>query len=207
MIPNNACALRLTAAAGTELAGASSGGTVRRVPYLDTRVSSRLTVVYTPKGFLPHAASLRQSFDHCAIFPTAASRRSLGRISVPMWRVVLSDPLRVIALVSRYLTNKLIRRDPLAWRERASRGPLWSASHAGRGRYAVLARVSPGCPPPDGRLVTCYSPVRHSAPGASTWSSFDLHVLGTPPAFVLSQDQTLRKRKKARTAPNRTPIS
>ncbi len=24
-------------------------------------------------------------------------------------------------------------------------------------------------------------------------SSFDLHVLGTPPAFILSQDQTLRK--------------
>ena len=25
------------------------------------------------------------------------------------------------------------------------------------------------------------------------WSSFDLHVLSTPPAFVLSQDQTLRQ--------------
>ncbi len=114
VIPNNACALRLTAAAGTELAGASSGGTVNRPRCFRDRSSSPLTVVYTPKGFLPHAASLRQSFDHCAIFPTAASRRSLGRISVPMWRVVLSDPLRVVALVSHYLTNKLIRRDPLS---------------------------------------------------------------------------------------------
>jgi hypothetical protein len=26
---------------------------------------------------------------------------------------------------------------------------------------------------------------------ATEWTSFDLHVLGTPPAFVLSQDQTL----------------
>src|SRR3989304_7025002 len=25
--------------------------------------------------------------------------------------------------------------------------------------------------------------------------SFDLHVLGTPPAFILSQDQTLRKKQ------------
>ncbi len=124
---------------------------------------SPLTVVYTPKGFLPHAASLRQSFDHCAIFPTAASRRSLGRISVPMWRIVLSDPLRVIALVSRYLTNKLIRRDPLIGREHASRGPLWSLSQEKKRHYAVLARVSPGCPSPKDRLVTCYSPVRHSA--------------------------------------------
>ncbi len=84
VIPNNACTLRLTAAAGTELAGASFGGTVSRPGYLPVRDSSPPTVVYTPKGFLPHAASLRQSFDHCAIFPTAASRRSLGRISVPM---------------------------------------------------------------------------------------------------------------------------
>src|SRR3978361_28531 len=29
--------------------------------------------------------------------------------------------------------------------------------------------------------------------GASSASPFDLHVLSTPPAFVLSQDQTLRK--------------
>src|SRR5215471_14451798 len=28
-------------------------------------------------------------------------------------------------------------------------------------RYAVLARVSPGYPPLEGRLATCYSPVRH----------------------------------------------
>jgi hypothetical protein len=29
--------------------------------------------------------------------------------------------------------------------------------------------------------------------GASSPSPFDLHVLSTPPAFVLSQDQTLHK--------------
>ena len=34
--------------------------------------------------------------------------------------------------------------------------------------------------------------------GASAASSFDLHVLSTPPAFVLSQDQTLRTKNKAR---------
>ena len=31
-------------------------------------------------------------------------------------------------------------------------------------------------------------------PRASPGSSFDLHVLSTPPAFVLSQDQTLREK-------------
>ena len=101
MIPDNARTLRITAAAGTELAGASFGGTVTRL----AAYSSLPTVVYNPKTFIPHAASLRQGFPHCAIFPTAASRRSLGRVSVPMWLAILSDQLPVVALVSRYPTN------------------------------------------------------------------------------------------------------
>ena len=75
--------------------------------------SSLLKEVYNPKAVIPHAASLRQAFAHCAIFPTAASRRSLGRISVPVWPVALSGRLPVEALVSRYLTNKLIGREPI----------------------------------------------------------------------------------------------
>ena len=102
MIPDNARTLRITAAAGTELAGASSPGTVRQV---ETCCSPRATGVYEPKPFLPHAASLRQAFAHCARFPTAASRRSLGRFSVPMWLAILSDQLPVVALVSRDLAN------------------------------------------------------------------------------------------------------
>src|SRR5512136_21561 len=45
--------------------------------------------VYIPKDFVLHAALLRQAFAHCARFPTAASRRSLGRVSVPVWPVTL----------------------------------------------------------------------------------------------------------------------
>ena len=69
--------------------------------------------VYNPKTFIPHAASLRQAFAHCAIFLTAASRRSLARVAVPVWLIVLSDQLPVVALVSRYLTNKLIGHEPI----------------------------------------------------------------------------------------------
>ena len=72
-----------------------------------------LTELYDPKAFFAHAALLRQAFAHCAKFPTAASRRSLGRISVPVWLIILSDQLPVVALVSRYLTNKLIGRGPI----------------------------------------------------------------------------------------------
>src|SRR3989449_6694920 len=69
---------------------------------------------------IPHAASLRQPCGHCAIFPTAASRRSLGRVSVPMWLAILSDQLPVVALVGHYPANKLIGREPLRRRDRKS---------------------------------------------------------------------------------------
>ncbi len=71
---------------------------------------SPLKGLYNPKAFFTHAALLDQAFAHCPIFPTAASRRSLGRVSVPVWLIVLSDQLRIVASVSSYLTNKLIRR-------------------------------------------------------------------------------------------------
>ncbi len=105
MIPNNACTLRITAAAGTELAGASSDGTVNPGNYSHPGLSSRLTELYDPKAFITHAALLRQGFPHCARFHTAASRRSLDRISVPVWLAILSDQLTITALVGHYPTN------------------------------------------------------------------------------------------------------
>ena len=80
-----------------------------RVPSL----SSPATEVYNPKTFFLHAASLHQGSPHCAIFPTAASRRSLGRVSVPMWPFNLSVRLLIVDLVGRYLTNYLIRRESI----------------------------------------------------------------------------------------------
>ena len=55
--------------------------------------SSRLKVLYNPRAFFTHAALLDQGCPHCPIFPTAASRRSLGRVSVPVWLIILSDQL------------------------------------------------------------------------------------------------------------------
>ena len=64
--------------------------------------------LYNPKAFFTHAAWLDQACAHCPKFPTAASRRSLDRVSVPVWLVVLSDQLQIAGLVSLYLTNYLI---------------------------------------------------------------------------------------------------
>ncbi len=67
--------------------------------------SSPLKVLYNPQAFFTHAALLDQALAHCPIFPTAASRRSLGRVSVPVWLIILSDQLPIVALVGHYPTN------------------------------------------------------------------------------------------------------
>ena len=54
--------------------------------------------------------------------------------------------------------------------------------------HAVLAVVSHGCPPPKDR----YLRVTHPSATDSRSCPCDLHVLSMPPAFALSQDQTLR---------------
>src|SRR4030067_3296739 len=67
--------------------------------------SFRLKELYNPKAFVTHAVWLDQACAHCPKFPTAASRRSLDRVSVPVWLVVLSAQLQIVALVSLYPTN------------------------------------------------------------------------------------------------------
>ena len=88
----------------------------------------------------------------------------------------------------------------LANQTRAHPSPmnLWHNDHVISMRYGVLLEVSLGYPPVKGRLPTRYSPVRRCPSSMSTEVSIldfplDLHVLGTPPAFILSQDRTLKK--------------
>ena len=85
---------------------AFSYGTVILMWYWHTSRSSRITELYNPKAVFAHAALLRQAFAHCGRFPTAASRRSLDRVSVPMWPFILSDRLLIVALVGRYPSNR-----------------------------------------------------------------------------------------------------
>ena len=67
--------------------------------------SSSTKGFYNFSAFFIHAASLRQTSVHCGIFLAAASRRSLGRISVPMCPFTLSGRIPIVALVRRYRTN------------------------------------------------------------------------------------------------------
>ena len=82
---------------------------------------------------------LDQGFPHCPIFPTAASRRSLGRVSVPVWLIILSNQLWIVDLVGRYPTNYLIQR-----------GPIQRRNSFPRRAYTVLAVISNCCSVPLG---------------------------------------------------------
>ena len=129
---------------------------------------------------------LHQGFPHCAIFPTAASRRSLDRVSVHPLRSATDH--RLGRPLPYQLTNQT-QAHPLPMN-------LWPGHHVMSRYYEVLIQVSLGYPSAGGRLPTRYSPVRRFPPMKSSEESFlgfslDLHVLGTPPAFILSQDQTL----------------
>ena len=119
-----------------------------------------LKEVYNPKAVIPHAALLDQAFAHCPIFPTAASRRSLGRVSVPVWPVTLSGRLPVNALVSYYLTNKLI------------------------GRELILLRRS--FPPPNMRMEVVFG-IRRSFPRLFQREGQIAHVLLTRSPLVYSR--------------------
>ena len=111
MNPDNARILRITAAAGTELADAYSLGTlIGSHVALIAPQQKRFT---THRAVFPHAAWLDQPSGHCPIFLTAASRRSLDRVSVPMWGTFLSEPLAIVGTVGRYPAVYLMAREPI----------------------------------------------------------------------------------------------
>ena len=106
-----------------------------------------------PEGLHPARGVAASGFRPLRKIPTAASRRSLGRVSVPVWLIVLSDQLPVDALVGRY-RHKLIAA-------RLSRSGIHFFTNHAIGEDIRLALLSEGYPGLRGRFLTCYSPVRH----------------------------------------------
>ena len=113
--------------------------------------------------------------------------------------IILSNHLTIVDLVSHYLTNYLIVRRPVPNRPKALI----------RRSYAVLANLSTSYPSVWGpfprvtqpsaarQQLHCSLEVNLPLIGPECQGNgeallpLDLHVLGTPPAFILSQDQTL----------------
>ena len=116
-------------------------------------VSSLPTGLYNPKAFITHAALLDQACAHCPKFPTAASRRSLDRVSVPVWLIILSDQLSVLGLVGRYPANYLMGRG------------LISRRHPCEHRFlsqAAAQKTLSGISPPFGRLFQTMRQIVHA---------------------------------------------
>ena len=141
--------------------------------------------VYNPRTFILHAVLLRQACAHCGKFLTAAHRSGLDRVSVPVWLIILSNQLLIIALVGLYPTNKLIRRK-LIHRRKSFHPSAYRALTFISERYSLpMSRVSRVTHP----FATRYFVCKH------TDTSFDLHVLSIQLAFNLSQSQTRHKIK------------
>ena len=184
--PDNARHLRITAACWHVV----SRGLFIRYRHIH---SSLIKEVYNPKAFFLHAALLGQAFAHCPIFPTAASRRSLGRISVPMWPFILSDRLLIVAMVGLYPRHLANRHEPIFQRI----APLIQRRCRPRILCGISSRFQLLSPSERqvAHVLLTRSPLSHIrslTEISELQASFDLHVLGTPPAFVLSQDQTLK---------------
>ena len=109
-----------------------------------------------------------------------------------MWPITLSGRLPIVGLVGRYLTNYLIGREPTPNRI-APLTPAPCGSVVSCGIRTPFGILSP-CLGQVAHALLTRPPLKHTTFHPKTsgrMSPLDLHVLGTPPAFVLSQDQTL----------------
>ena len=104
-----------------------------------------------------------------------------------MWPSTLSGRLPVAALVGHYPTNKLIGRGPIPHRKNFPPHPHGAVLSGIRPSFPGLSRSAGQIT----HVLLTRSPLEYPASRAFP---FDLHVLSTPPAFVLSQDQTLHKK-------------
>jgi len=77
----------------------------------------------------------------------------------------------------RPLLKRIAALDP----ETLTSGTVWGISNPFGLLFPTLGQVT--------YVLLTHSPLRTRI---ATSSSFDLHVLSTPPTFILSQDQTLR---------------
>ena len=128
------------------------------------KACSPTKAVYNPKAVIPHAASLRQGSPHCARFPTAASRRSLGRVSVPIWPVGLSTRLPVVGTVGRHPAVYLMGRGAIPSRLGFARGAMRPCGVVGY--YPRFPAAIPGAGAGSPRVTQPFATRLHPKMGA-----------------------------------------
>ena len=95
----------------------------------------------TRRPSITHAAWLDQAFAHCPIFLTAATRRCLGRISVPVWPINLSARLPIVALVGYYPANKLMGGGLIS--RRRPKAPFFASTEVPATLRGISGRFQP----------------------------------------------------------------
>jgi hypothetical protein len=130
-----------------------------------TELSFRVKGVYNPKALILHAALRRQTFVHCVRFPVAATRRCMGRVSVPFCPFPLSGRVPVIGLVGHYPTNSLMG-DRLIHRRAVKRFYLSMSSGISSSFDEVFRAI--------GEIPIHYSAVRISRNSQHSTTNFQL---------------------------------
>ena len=150
----------------------------------------------TRRASFPHAAWLGQASAPCPIFLTAASRRSLVRVSVPVWGTVLSDPLPIVGTVGRHPAVYLMGRMPVPHRIAAFHRPgcprrwSWGITRrfhrlsAARGWVAYALRTRPplSCPRKGNPVrLACIRPAAsvHPEPGSNSSLYYCFSILSS----------------------------
>ena len=113
-----------------------------------------------PEGLHPARGVAASGFRPLCKIPHCCPRRSLGRVSVPIWLVGLSTQLPIIALVGRYPTNKLTGRGPIPLRRsflESSMRKSRSIRYYPRFPVAIPMRGA-GCPRVTQPFATLYTP-------------------------------------------------
>ena len=104
---------------------------------------------------------------------------------MPLWLTTLSSQLLVVGLVGRYPTNYLISRRFIPFQEVTLFVPPKVEIMGFYPRFLVAIPQIGG----DTYVLLSRPPLTHFL---AEVSSLDLHISGTPPTFILSQDQTLQ---------------
>ena len=108
-----------------------------------------------------------------------------------MWLIILSDQLPIVALVGSYPANQLIGRGPPPRRDPLLAGRFPPADLRPGDVCGIVPHFCGVSP--TGGIGRPRVPHPSATAGARRPLPSDLHVLRTPPAFVLSQDQTLHQ--------------
>ena len=141
--------------------------------------SSLKKEVYNPQAFILHAVLLRQAFRPLRKIPHCCLPQEFGpclSANVAVHPLRPATDRRHSVQLPPYLANQT--QDHLQAK--------FLSLHSVSGISIRFQKLSPS----QRQILTCYSPVRHSHISEDILP-FDLHVLCTLPAFLLSQDQTL----------------